>query len=104
MWRFWPSFSRSVENIAETFLWVSHEEASGEASFYLRNQSTSSRTRPTINRASPSTETLPRTRLQIKNSTPAPRTPYTIKLDHSNHVMALKLDRFAFAVQQKIRR
>ena len=56
-----------------------------EVSFYLMNQTSSSRTRPAIRNATPSTETLPRTRLQIKKSTPAARAPYATKLVHSNH-------------------
>ena len=58
-----------------------------EVSFYLMNQTSSSRRRPAIRNARPSTETLPRTRLQIKNSTPAARAPYATKSVHSNHVM-----------------
>jgi hypothetical protein len=54
---------------------------------YLMNQVSSSRRRPAIRSASPSTETLPRTRLQIKNSTPPARTPYASKLIQSNHTV-----------------
>jgi hypothetical protein len=61
-----------------------------EESFYLMNQISSSRRRPMIRNASPSTEILPRTRLQIKNSTPAARAPYATKLVHSNHAMVGK--------------
>ena len=49
------------------------------------NQTSSSRTRPTIRNPSPSTETLPRTRLQIKNRTPAASAPYATKRVHSDH-------------------
>jgi len=56
-------------------------------SCYLMNQTSSSRKRPAIRSASPSTETLPRTRLRIKNSTPAARTPYATKLVQSNHIV-----------------